>query len=265
MRITNDFGVYYTMNVTFNCNIRGINTKEKHKEHYIKSISNIKNKNLCFGSITHCLRNIDYLYTGNIMLHFSVDENRRDQYCFFDIETIKFYLNEIYKIVKFEYTLEESKTYSRYYNLRIKIKDLNKFQIYFILNMTRRLYNHPQAEFLQQAIAISKETDYNLFDLLLIGDRLDSVTHPDNLLYVYDVARKPIRVKSKTLKTPKNFSLAATLTSKHYIKKETVLEGQRFKSKHQHTYIINSKQYKVALKDINEILRLMYKSIRNVD
>lgn len=105
MYIVNDFGVSYGMQVTFNCNIHGINTKDKHEKHCIRSISNIKNKKPCFGSITHYFKSIDYLYTGNIMLHFSVDENKKDQYCFFDIETIKFYLNEIYKIVKFEYTL----------------------------------------------------------------------------------------------------------------------------------------------------------------
>lgn len=131
--------------------------------------------------------------------------------------------------------------------------------------MIRRLYNHPQAEFLQQAIAINKETDYNLFDLLLIGDRLDNETHPDNLLYVYSIARKPIRIKSKILKTPKNFSLAATLTSKHCMKEEIVLEDQKFKSRNNQMYVISSEQYISMLNDINETLRLIYKSIRNVD
>lgn len=259
MYIETNLGFEYSMDITFNCDIIG--KRNDLFENRIKCISNKRYIKPCFGKITHHLRN-DCIYTGSIILHFNTNKNEKREYCFFDIETINFYLNKIRKIVNFEYILKKSKKYSDYYDLQIKIKELNKCQLYFVLNMIRRLYNHPQAEFLHEAIKLNKEKKYNLFDLLLIGDRLDTATHPDNVLYSYSRMTKCIRINKNTLIKKQPFTLSSILTSKRKINKDIFEKMILFRNKNQGRYEINSKWYNLFLKDINNILQLVYKSIR---
>lgn len=258
MFIITDSGIFYSSKITFNCNIVG--KKDNTINHKITCISNIKNPNLCFGKITHNLKKY-CVYTGKIMLHFNTNEEIRYQYCFFDVETIEFYLNKIRQIVYFEYILKKSNKYSCYYDLQITIKNLNSQQLYFILNMIRRLYTHPQAEFLKEAIEIHKKLKYNLFDLLLIGDRLDTVTHHDSLLYV-SPARKIIRVTKNRLANTTSLSLSHTLTSTKRMSKKLCDQITFFRSSVRSIFCINSNKYKRFLKNINQTLQLIYKSLQ---
>ena len=258
MYIRTDSGIVYSSCVTFYCNIIG--KKDNTIDHQIIRISSIKNPDPCFGKITHSLMK-NYVYTGNIMLHFNTDKNKRHQYCFFDIETIEFYLNKIRYIVYFEYVLKKSKKYSCYYDLQITIKNLNNQQLYFILNMIRRLYTHPQAEFLKEALEIHKKLKYNLFDLLLIGDRLDIATHYDNLLYVIP-ERKIIRVTKNKLANTTSLSLSHTLTSKKRMSKKLCDQITFFRRSVHGGFYINSDNYKSFLENINKVLQLIYKSLQ---
>lgn len=255
MRIYNENGYFMSNNISYYCDLKSEN-------YTLKRISSFKKPHPCFGLIT---RNIfsGELYSGKVILHFTKKLNAYKEVCLFDIDTIKFFIDHIKKYISFDYVIRKNKNREEYYDICLTFNNNSKIQIYFVLNMVRRLYNHPQAEFLKVAIDIHKEKGYDLFDLLMIGDRIDPDTHPDNLLCC-NITNKPLKINKNTFENTLGiYRLTKIVASKcHFSSKGKTLI---FNARRDNSFIVfhlGDNRYKKALIVNKNNLEQIYKILR---